>query len=211
MQQSNNKDINTRNRRSSKFKDIEELVRKENDGVGIKDKGSNDSDDDCQTIDSLHPYKESWCIKARITKKSELKNWKNASKEGVLFNVDLVDRQNTEISCTFFNEAAKRFYPLLDQNKVYVFSNGKVQLNNNRKFTKNNDHVILFDEKSNIVLDHDNNIVHHTFNFSSLKDLSLIKGNFDLLAIILHPGHIQSITTKQASIISTFYLYYLYL
>ena len=50
-----------------------------------------------------------WKIKARITKKYDLRTWKNARGTGTLLNIDLIDGYGSQIYATFFNDAANRF------------------------------------------------------------------------------------------------------
>ena len=40
-------------------------------------------------IKALNQFSNDWVIKARVVKKGELRNWKNAKGEGKLFNIDL--------------------------------------------------------------------------------------------------------------------------
>ena len=83
-------------------------------------------------ISVLHPYRENWSIKSRVTRKSEKKQWQNARGSGQVFNVDLIDKYGTEITCSFYNEAAEKFHSQIEKDKVYIFTDGRVQLNRNR-------------------------------------------------------------------------------
>merc|ERR1719460_1372242 len=53
-------------------------------------------------IKGLNPYQNKWTIKARVTKKGDVRTWSNARGEGKLFSADLIDKDGTEIRCTFF-------------------------------------------------------------------------------------------------------------
>lgn len=44
-------------------------------------------------IASLTPYHSRWTIKARVTKKGDMRTWSNQRGEGKLFSVDLLDKQ----------------------------------------------------------------------------------------------------------------------
>ena len=57
-------------------------------------------------IKALNQFSNDWVIKARVVKKGEIRNWKNAKGEGKLFNIDLIDREGTLIQATAFNETA---------------------------------------------------------------------------------------------------------
>lgn len=54
-----------------------------------------------------------WKIKARVTKKREKRSWTNARGTGTLFNVDLIDKEGTQIQATFFKEASDKFFELI--------------------------------------------------------------------------------------------------
>ena len=73
-------------------------------------------------------------MKARITKKGEVREWVNDRGSGKLFGIELIDLHGGRISCTFFNEAAIHFEKALESDKVYTFASGIVKLAN-KKFT----------------------------------------------------------------------------
>jgi len=77
-------------------------------------------------IAALTPQSTSWKIKARVLKKAEVKYFNNAQKNtnGCLFSIDIMDFKGVEIQCTFFNEAADKFYDQLIEGVVYEFGNG---------------------------------------------------------------------------------------
>ena len=49
-------------------------------------------------------------------------------------NIDLIDKDQSQIQATFFNDAAEKFDKILRENKVYLFANGFVKMAN-KKFT----------------------------------------------------------------------------
>ncbi len=56
----------------------------------------------------------------------------------------------TQIEGTFFNDAAEHFNNKINENKVYLFSNGSVKIAN-KKFTQvKNDFCIVFEMSSQI-------------------------------------------------------------
>lgn len=91
-----------------------------------------------------------WKIKARVTKKFEIKPWKNAKSEGHVMNVELIDSQGTQILATFYNDAAVKNNEVLQENKVYLFSNGSVKISNKKYTSIKNDYCIIFDRNSEI-------------------------------------------------------------
>jgi len=123
-------------------------------------------------IKSLNQFNSDWCIKARITKKADLRSWKNARGEGTLLNIDLIDKEGTRIQATFFNDTAQKFDSELQENSVYTFTGGQVKLAN-KKFTSiKNDYCITFDRDTVIKkCDEDKAIKDVGFSFSSLEQI----------------------------------------
>jgi len=62
--------------------------------------------DSFMPIKALNQFSTDWVIKARLVKKGDIRNWKNARGEGQLVNMDLIDREGTLIQVTGFNETA---------------------------------------------------------------------------------------------------------
>ena len=48
-------------------------------------------------IKALNQFNTDWCIKARVLKKADMRTYKNAKGEGVILNMDLIDREGTMI------------------------------------------------------------------------------------------------------------------
>ena len=66
-------------------------------------------------------------MRARVTSKSDVKHWSNARGEGSLFSVELLDSSGTDIRATFFKEGVDKFYSMIEADKVYTFSGGRLQ------------------------------------------------------------------------------------
>ncbi len=94
----------------------------------------------------LNQFSTDWRIKARVTKKEEPRQWRNNKGEGTLMGCELIDKEGTQIQVTFFGEeAAKKFAPLLKENKVFLFANGSVKLANKKYTSIKNDYCLTFD------------------------------------------------------------------
>lgn len=65
-------------------------------------------------------------------------------------NIELIDKDGTQITGTFFNEQADKYDEMLKENKVYLFSNGSIKIANQRFTSIKNDHAITFDRNSQI-------------------------------------------------------------
>ena len=67
----------------------------------------------------LNQFSTDWKIRARVTKRDEPRQWRNARGEGTLFNIELMDKEGTLVQATFFGEeAAKKFAPMISVNII---------------------------------------------------------------------------------------------
>lgn len=78
-------------------------------------------------ISSLNAYQNKWTIKARVSVKGEMRRWNNARGEGRVFSFDVVDSHGGEIKATAFNEAAEKFFELIQQGQVYTISKASLK------------------------------------------------------------------------------------
>jgi replication factor A1 len=101
-------------------------------------------------IKSLNTFLFDWRIKARITKKHPKKEWRNAKGSGTLLNIDLMDSLGGQIQATFFKEQADKYNEILQENKVYLFSNGIVKMANQKYSSIKNDYCITLDKNADI-------------------------------------------------------------
>lgn len=58
-----------------------------------------------------------WTIRVRATAKPQVRNYSNSRGSGKLMSVEFVDKSG-EIRATAFNEAADKFGPIIEANKV---------------------------------------------------------------------------------------------
>lgn len=124
-------------------------------------------------IKSLNTFLFDWKIKARITKKHQKKQWKNAKGQGSLLNIELLDSQGTQIQATFFNDQAEKYDEFLKENSIYLFSNGTVKIANQKYTSIKNDHCIVFDRNSEIVESDDTDMISNQgFCFTTIEEIS---------------------------------------
>ena len=129
--------------------------------------------DDYTPLKSLNTFFFDWKIKVRLTKKCEKKNWKNAKGSGTLLNIELIDALGTQIQATMFNEAVERLDHLLDENKVYLISNGQVKMANQKFTSIKNDYALILDNNSQIMeIDDDLAIQNVGFDFTGLDEVA---------------------------------------
>jgi len=151
-------------------------------------------------IKGLNPYQNKWTIKARVTKKGDIRTWSNARGEGKLFSADLIDKDGTEIRCTFFKEAVDKFYELLQQGNVYTFSGGRLKIANKRFTSIPNDYEITFNPDSIILpAGEDSDIKVQTFAFTKLDTLESkeVGSLIDVVGVVTVDQGLSSVTSKK--------------
>lgn len=152
-------------------------------------------------IKALNPYSNKWTIKARITSKSDKRSWNNAKGQGTLFSVDLLDADGSEIRGTFFKDACDKFYPMLEQDRVYLFSGGKLKPVGNTVYnTLKNGYEITFDVGSSIQpSDDEGDIKTQCYNFVKLADIGgddMVGKTIDVLAYVRNFTEPQTVNSK---------------
>jgi replication factor A1 len=122
-------------------------------------------------IRGLNPYNQRWAIKARVTNKGEKKTWNNAKGTGTLFSIDLLDSDGGEIRGTFFKDTCEKFFPIIEQQKVYTFSGGSLKPANRKYSNIDNAYEITFDDKTTISpVEDDATIDNIKFDFIKIRD-----------------------------------------
>ncbi|KAG8180228.1 hypothetical protein JTE90_016216, partial [Oedothorax gibbosus] len=100
-------------------------------------------------INTLTPYQNKWTIKARVTSKTPLRTYSNSRGEGKVFSVNLLD-ESGEIKATGFNDAADKYYDMLETNKVYYVTRASLKPANAKFSTVKNDYEITFNNDTQI-------------------------------------------------------------
>ena len=122
----------------------------------------------------MNTFTQDWIIKVKVVKKYPMKTWSNPKGEGKLFSMDLMDRENTQIQATLFKEAADKWYPLIEEGKIYSMADGQVKMANKRFSTIPHDHCLGFETNSAIYeiqedVSMGSTIVGNGYNFTSLR------------------------------------------
>jgi replication factor A1 len=147
-------------------------------------------------IKALSTFCRDWIICARVASKSELRNTKAGGK---LLKLELVDKHNTHIEATFFNESAVTFFPQIEENRVYLFSNGYVKMANKKFTSVRNDYSITFDTRSLIEpASDDGAISRHSFDFMPIDQMKEVfqKKTLDVVGIVINVEEKESIKLK---------------
>jgi replication factor A1 len=100
-------------------------------------------------IEGLSPYSNNWTIKARVTQKSEIRNWSNQRGEGKLFSVTFMD-ETAEIRGTGFNLAVDQLYDKLEEGKVYYISKARVNLAKKKFNNVANDYELALEKNTEV-------------------------------------------------------------
>jgi len=151
-------------------------------------------------IASLTPYQNKWTIKARVTKKMDIKRWSNSRGEGHLFSMDLLD-ESGEIRATAFKAECDKFEPMVEVDKVYYISNCKLKPANKQYSSLNNDYELTFYEMTEMTPcnDEDTKIPRVTFNFVQLDQLKAEHKDqiVDVIGICRSAGEIATINSSR--------------
>ncbi|KAF9200590.1 Replication factor A protein 1 [Haplosporangium sp. Z 27] len=146
-------------------------------------------------ISSLNPYQNRWTIMARVTQKSDIKTWsKPGANQGKLFSMTLMD-ESGEIKATAFTQQVDEFYNIIDEGKVYFFSNAKVDMAKKQFSTVKNDYELILQRDSQIMPAPDNSHVPEMrYNFVDISSLANVneKETVDVIAIVKDVGEVTS-------------------
>lgn len=164
----------------------------------IESDSEDENKDNFTEIVNLNHYDRSFKIRGRIVKKNELKRFKlKDGKKGSVFNIVIKDSTKA-IQGTFFNDFAERFYPQLEEGKIYSFSEAEIKPANKYN-TTDNKFELHFSEKSEIKkLKEDNEIGMHHFKFAQICEIEGKPENelVDVIAIVDDPGTMKEVHLK---------------
>ncbi|WFD05638.1 Replication factor A protein 1 [Malassezia vespertilionis] len=149
-------------------------------------------------IEALSPYQNKWTIKARVTLKSDVKHWSNARGDGKLFSVNLLD-ESGEIRATGFNDAVDRFYPMLQENKVYFISKAKVNIAKKQFSNLSNEYEIALESNSEIEeCAEGGDVPEVKYQFVPIEQLGSVEPNqtTDVIAILDEYSEVSEIVSK---------------
>lgn len=152
-------------------------------------------------ISVLNTFVQDWTIKAKVVRKNT-RNWNNARGNGTLMNVDLMDKHGCQIQATFFNDAVSKFTDVLQENKVYTFTQGQVKVANKKYTTIPNDFCLVFDTWATIIEQQGDETQYQGggFNFTTLKQVQEWVGDnlvlIDVIGVITEVEPLGQITVR---------------
>lgn len=156
-------------------------------------------------ISELNPYSNKWVIKARVTSKGPLKEWKSKAtgKGGELFAVDLLDNHKGEIRATAYNSTAQKLFNMMHEGCVYYISNGKLKHADKRFSTLNNEYEITLEESSIVqpAESDDSSIPLGNYSFLTIEEIQQRGSNavVDLVGIVEDVGSCDPFRTKKGN------------
>ena len=194
------KDVVKKNKKAKKKKKIKTKLNKINNN--IKENKENLNNDENKkviytSLKELTTFSRNFILLVRIIKKSEIKvfetrNTNNSNiltGQGRLFYFIVLDQEGNEMQCTCFNKTVRKFYDLIEENKLYEIKGGYVKIND-KKYTRiKADYKIVLDENSSITPKNVDLpiITKSIFNLAKISDLPKYKiyTIIDICAIVI--------------------------
>eukprot|EP01130_Rhizamoeba_saxonica_P017802 TRINITY_DN8721_c0_g1_i1.p1 TRINITY_DN8721_c0_g1~~TRINITY_DN8721_c0_g1_i1.p1 ORF type:complete len:609 (+),score=101.93 TRINITY_DN8721_c0_g1_i1:3-1829(+) len=152
-------------------------------------------------ITALTPYNK-WTIKARVSYKSELKEFERNGKINHSFNIDLIDVAG-EIRCSAWGDSAVKFYPMLEVGNVYYISKATVRCTQKKFTSATSTYEMNLKSDSNVELcGDDNGVPFYRWNF--IDDLSKLQNVsndtiIDVLGLVASSSEVSTITTRRGN------------
>lgn len=149
-------------------------------------------------IGHLNHYDRKFVVRGRIIKKQELKHFaKKDSGQGSVFSIVIAD-ESRDIQCTFFNQAAEQFYPVLVEGESYSFSGAEIRTAGKFNTTRNK-LELHFDSNATIKRVHEDFAVN--MSVAPYVTLSDVQGKQEkevvsIIAILDSIGPLRSVNVK---------------
>ena len=124
-----------------------------------------------------------------------MKQWNNSRGSGCLFSIDLLDQHGGEIRATFFKDAAEKFFSVIEEDKCYFFSGGRLKVANKQYTSIKNNYECTFDANSNIspAAEDPNAKINLQFDFVEIGKLEEVAADstVDIIGVCSDPGSAQ--------------------
>lgn len=153
-------------------------------------------------IKRIFPHKKNMSFKGRVVSKSEIRKFNTQKGESRVFSFEVADKTG-QIKCVAFSENVDIFYPLIENNSVYLISNGTVKLANKKFSNSTSDFEIQLEKHSEIQKVEDSDMPKYIFKFVKISDLSLCSNLIDFVGVVkdVYPSNkIINKTTGKESI-----------
>ncbi|KAG8899079.1 Replication factor A protein 1 [Tulasnella sp. 408] len=149
-------------------------------------------------IEQLSPYQNKWTIKARVTQKSDIRNFSTARGEGKLFSVTLTD-ETGEIRGTAFNTAVDELFDKFQEGKVYFISKARVNIAKKKFGGSTNDFELGLERHTEVEECTDaSNVPEIRYNFVELGKLDQTEKDaiIDVLGVVSQVSDLTELTSK---------------
>ncbi|CAD8149956.1 unnamed protein product [Paramecium pentaurelia] len=135
-------------------------------------------------ISAMYPSMKKWVLEGRVIFKSEQMDFRCKKTETIsrYFRILILDCEQELIVGLFYEKALSKFFPVLQQGKVYTFKNGQIvqdKANGTKKITFNEYSIIS--ESQNFAIPSSPQL-----NFSTLQEIETLQHNsiVDVVAVI---------------------------
>lgn len=150
-------------------------------------------------IGELSAYQSRWTIKGKLTSKSAIRTFQKGSSEGKVFSAEIVDGSGTDIRASFFNEAATKFFEILNVGKAFTFSRGTVKVANKQYNNCSSRYELAFDRDAQISeVEDDTEAYTVQYSFTDLKTAQMkeLPCRVDLCGVLTQFRPVTTITTR---------------
>lgn len=148
-------------------------------------------------ISHMTIYNEDWTIRARVISKSDIKTWANEKSSGKFFKTVIGD-DSGKIQAMFFNATCDKYWDTIQENGVYVISNGKLKPTSGKYNSTKHDYEISIDEMSKITEEEDDGSCGCSVVLVPLGELKNKKQNdlVDVIGIVFDEGTCEQVEMK---------------
>eukprot|EP00928_Gymnodinium_smaydae_P020576 TRINITY_DN1794_c0_g1_i2.p1 TRINITY_DN1794_c0_g1~~TRINITY_DN1794_c0_g1_i2.p1 ORF type:complete len:455 (-),score=110.45 TRINITY_DN1794_c0_g1_i2:373-1737(-) len=152
-------------------------------------------------ISEISTYNSRWTIRARVTNKAPLRSFsKNGGSSGKVFSCDLLDKEGGEIRASFFNDAADKYFDIMNPGKCFELSRGNVKVANRQYSNLNHRYELNFDRDAQVTeVPEDNTIESFKFHFTDLREVQAkaVPHRFDLCGVVVSYKPTLAFTSKE--------------
>nr|CAB3265679.1 replication protein A 70 kDa DNA-binding subunit-like [Phallusia mammillata] len=150
-------------------------------------------------IGSLTPYQNKWSVKARVSQKGTMREWKNPRGEGKLFSFTVLD-DSGDIRITCFKEEADKFYDMIEVGKVFYISNATLKPANAQYNNTTHDYEMTLRRDSTVTLcdkDDGKMVPKIQYKFVNISNLEQnISGLVDVIGVVKSVEDLNSVMIK---------------
>jgi replication factor A1 len=151
-------------------------------------------------LSNLTPFSQNFTILVRITKRpTELKTYSNQKGQGKILNFNIIDKDNTEMQITAFNDVAEKVHKEIEENKVYEIRGGQVKINDKKFSTLKSEYRLILDAASQISEVNDNGSIKDChFDFVSIDRIAELPTNclVDVIGYVTEASEKSTVKTK---------------